>query len=303
MPNRFLIVIAGPTAVGKTSFSLSLAERYDTHIVSADSRQLYSEFKIGTSPPSPDILERIPHHFIQTHSVFQPISAGDYEREAVQLLNKLYEDLDVVLLVGGSGLYIKALCEGLDSFPEVSDEVSRRVERRYESEGIEYLRSYLSTHDPDYHEEVDLDNPHRLLRAVKVMESSGKPFSHFRQDQPASRGFTPVYIALNRPRPILYERINRRVDDMMDAGLLEEARKLYPHRALRSLQTVGYRELFRYLDGECPLEKAIERIKRNTRRYAKRQLTWFRNDGNYTFFHPDEESTILSYIEDQIKLR
>ena len=287
--DRFLIVIAGPTAVGKTSLSIDLAERYETEIISADSRQLYKEFKIGTSPPPEEALKRVPHHFIHSHSIFNPITAGDYEREGLALLNRLYDRHRVVFLVGGSGLYIKALCEGLNRFPDVPDRISKQIEEQYDRQGIEYLKDYLRVKDPTYYEEVDLNNPRRLLRAVKVIESSGKAFSHFRQGDTGKRVFDPLYFALNRPREILYERINKRVDQMMQNGLLEEVKELYPHRDLRTLQTVGYKELFKYLDGTWSLDTAVEKIKRNTRRYAKRQLTWFRNDEHYRFYQPEKD--------------
>lgn len=298
--SSYLIIIAGPTAVGKTAFSVSLAEKYNTHIVSADSRQMYREFRIATSPPSPEILERVPHHFIHSHTVQNPVSAGDYEREALEVLNELFDRKEVVLLVGGSGFYIRALCEGLNDFPEVTSEAEQRIDKKYEENGLSYLQNYLKNRDPEYHAEVDLYNPHRLLRAVKVIESSGNSFTSYLEDKTQQRKFEPVYIALNRPRDILYERINLRVDEMIEEGLIEEAREMFALRSNRAVQTVGYKELFRYFEDEWTVETAIAKIKRNTRRYAKRQLTWYRNDDKYTFFHPDENEAIYHYIEHNI---
>lgn len=292
-----LIVLSGPTASGKTSLAIRLAQHFQTAIVSADSRQFFREMHIGTAKPTAEELAQAPHYFIDSHSITEDYSVGQYEREALELLPTLFQTHDTVILTGGSGLYINALCQGIDHFPEVPEAVRQSVENDLEKRGISYLQEELRTADPQYYEEVDLNNPHRLIRALSVCRSSGQPYSSFRKSGAAARFFRPVYLQLHWPRPELYDRINRRVDLMLEAGLEEEARSLYPQKHLTALQTVGYQEFFDYFDGNISREEAIELIKRNSRRYAKRQLTWFRRDGHWKRFRPGEWEKMLRYVK------
>ena len=284
---KHLIVIAGPTASGKTATAVRLAKQYRTVVLSADSRQFYREMSIGTAKPTPEEMEGIPHYFIDSLSIFDEYSVGDFERDALALLDRLYLEHQVVVLVGGSGLFIKALCEGLDKFPEVSSEVRNRVETLYQEKGLGYLQEYLKRVDPVYYEEVDRNNPQRLIRALSVYEASGKPFSGFRKGGSALRPFTPVYMLLEMDRKELYRRIDLRVDRMFELGLEEEARKLYPFRSQNALQTVSYQELFDFFEGKTTREEAIALIKQHSRNYAKRQLTWFGKQEGWSRFHPD----------------
>jgi tRNA dimethylallyltransferase len=294
---KHLLVIGGPTAGGKTGFAIRLARHFRTDIVSADSRQFFREMTIGVAKPTAKELAAAPHHFIGHLSVEQPYSVGAYERDTLTKLEELFREKDVVILAGGSGLYINALCQGMDEFPEVPLRVRKEVELLYQQEGLAALHRALAEADPDYLAEADRQNPHRLIRALAVCRAAGKPFSSFRKRAAQARSFTPVYLQMHWPRAALYDRINRRVDQMMADGLLEEARRLLPYRRHTALQTVGYRELFDYLDGRTDLETAVELIKRNTRRYAKRQLTWMRRDGFWKHFHPSEWELTLPYLQ------
>jgi tRNA dimethylallyltransferase len=292
-----LIVLSGPTASGKTALAIKLAKHYRTVIVSADSRQLYREMQIGTAKPEAAELEQAPHYFIGSHSIADPCSAGAFEREALALLEELFQKHQVVVLTGGTGLYLQAVCQGLNHFPAVPKEVSEAVEQLYRRKGLNALQEELKQSDPAYYEAVDLQNPHRLIRALSVCRSSGKPFSSFRQSGASKRFFHPIFLQLHWPRRALYRRISQRVDAMLEAGLEAEARALFPQRHLAALQTVGYQELFDYFEGRVSRAQAIELIKRNSRRYAKRQLTWFRRDGHWKLFRPQEWRLVLRYIE------
>jgi tRNA dimethylallyltransferase len=261
--------------VGKTEFSLALAQKAGSPIISCDSRQIYRELCIGVARPTPEQLRAVPHHFIACRSVQHHYSVGQYEQEAVALINELFAQHTTLLLVGGSGLYIDAVCFGIDSTPAVDEELRESLALRLRREGLDSLRRELRILDPSYYSMVDLKNPARVVRALEVCLSAGRPFSEFRRHSPKNRGFNIRFVVLNRSRATLYERINARVDQMMAQGLLDEARQALPYRHLSALKTVGYRELFRHLDGELSLDEAVELIKRNTRRYAKRQLTWF----------------------------
>lgn len=294
---KHLLVVGGPTASGKTGFAIRLARHFGAHIVSADSRQFFREMSIGTARPTEEELAAAPHHLIGQLSIEQAYSVGAYEREALAKLEELFQEKDVVILAGGSGLYINALCQGMDEFPEVPLRIRKEVETLYQREGLAALHRALAEADPDYLGEADQQNPHRLIRALAVCRAAGKPFSSFRKRAAQARSFTPVYLQMHWPRAALYDRIDRRVDQMMAGGLLEEARRLLPHRRHTALQTVGYRELFDYLDGRTDLETAVELIKRNTRRYAKRQLTWMRRDGFWKHFHPTEWELALPYLQ------
>ena len=297
MSKNYLIVIGGPTASGKTAVSIKLAKFFKAEIVSADSRQFYQEMQIGTAKPTEEELAEVPHHFVGHLSIEDEYSVGDYERTAIRQLDRLFFRHNIVVLTGGSGLFIKAVCEGLDDFPEVPDKIKEDLEADYKMFGIGFLQNELQEVDPDYYEEVDLNNPRRLLRALSVCRASGSPFSRFRTRNKARRDFTPIYVMLKWDKEELYERINERVDKMMEAGLLEEAKSLHPNKDLNALQAVGYQELFDHLEGNSTLEEAVELIKQNTRRYAKRQFTWFRRDGHWSFFHPNEIREIAEFIK------
>lgn len=286
--NKTLIVIAGPTAIGKTAMAIQLAQHYNTVILSADSRQFYREMSIGTAKPSPVELAAAQHYFIDSHSVTEPFSVGDFESQGLELLNHLFKTLDTVILVGGSGLYIKAITEGFDNIPTADEGIREKLNQEFEEKGIVYLQEKLKTADPVYYNQVDINNPQRVIRALEVFESTGQPFSSFRKAETNTRPFNIIKIALDMPREQLYDRINQRVDLMMEDGLLEEVKSLAPYRQLNALNTVGYSEIFDYLDGKITLEKAVDLIKQNTRRFAKRQLTWFRKDKDFHWFEANE---------------
>lgn len=299
---KHLIVIGGATATGKTAAAIQVARHFQAEILSADSRQFYQEMNIGTAKPTPTELAQAPHHFINSLSIEAEYTVGDFEKDALALLGKLYEKTDVAVLVGGSGMFIRALCEGLDEFPEVPKQVLTDLENKWKNEGMEALQSELKEVDPVYFSQSDIQNPHRLIRALSVFRSSGAPFSSFRLREKKQRPFTTSYILLELERPILYEKINLRVDKMMESGLLEEARQLYRHKQLNSLQTVGYQELFDYFDEKTSLEEAVEKIKQNSRRYAKRQSTWFRKDPHWNRFAPDEIDIMIAFLKESIML-
>jgi len=289
-----LIAIVGPTAVGKTAAAIDLADRLGTEIISADSRQFYREMSIGTAKPSPEQLARVRHHFIDSHSVAEEYSAGDFERDALALLDRLFREKDRVVMVGGSGLFVRAVCEGLDDLPKVPAGLRDELNRVFRTQGIGPLRQKLLAVDPAYCQTADLDNPQRVIRALEVFDATGKPLSAFQSRKTAERPFAITTIGLNGDRKWLYERIDRRVDQMMAAGLLEEVRSLLPHRHMPALRTVGYAEMFAHLDGRTSLPEAVAKIKQNTRRYAKRQITWFRKYGNTVWM--DRELGINSLI-------
>ena len=295
--NKHLIVITGPTAVGKTNLSIDLAQHFDTDIISCDSRQFYKELNIGTAKPTEDELKKVYHHFINSLSIHEDYSAGDFEREGIAKLESLFKTKDIVFLVGGSGLYIKALCEGLDEFPNVPKSIFNRYLTILENEGIEVLQNSLRLQDPETYNKLDPQNPQRIIRALSVIEVSGKKFSDFQSASKKYRPFTISYFILNRDREELYDRINRRVDLMFENGLLLEVKSLYPYAHLNSLQTVGYQELFPYFKEEIELKTAKELIKRNSRRYAKRQLTWFKKINGAHWFSCDDGAEIKSEIE------
>ena len=294
--NKTLIVVAGPTAVGKTAAAIELAKHYDTVVVSADSRQFFREMSIGTAKPSEQELAAVKHYFIDSHSITEPFSVGDFEKQGLALLDELFKTHNHVILAGGSGLYIKAICEGFDDLPTADPAIRERLNQELETKGITYLQQQLQSVDPDYYNEVDLGNPQRIIRALEVFESSGKPFSSYRQATINKRPFDIIKLALNLPREVLYNRINVRVDLMIQQGLLAEAEALLPSREFNALNTVGYTELFDYFDGKTSLEKAIEMIKQNTRRFAKRQLTWFRKDTSFHWFLASDADVISQMI-------
>lgn len=292
-----LIVVVGPTGSGKSALAVELAKHYGAPVISTDSRQVYRGLSIGTAQPTADELAAAKHYFIADREVEDNFNCGRYETEALALLEELFKTNRYVVAVGGSGLYVKALCEGMDSLPEADDEVRQMLKSRLESEGIGSLVEELRRLDPKYAEEVDLCNPARVMRALEVCLTTGKPYSEQRSGTVAERWFNIVKIGTDMPRDMLYERIDRRVDMMVEAGLVEEARAMYPKRELNSLQTVGYREMFDYFDGTITLAEAIELVKRNSRRYAKRQLTWFRRDEEIGWFAPTELDKIVEFID------
>ena len=295
-----LIVVVGPTGSGKTSLAVALARHYSAPIISTDSRQFYRGLPIGTAQPTAEELSLAEHHFIADRDVDDDFNSGRYEHEALARLDELFKRHDVVIAVGGSGLYIQALCEGMDNLPEANDELRQSLKQRLESEGVEPLFEELRRLDPAYAEVVDRHNPARIMRALEVCITSGKPYSHQRKGERQQRPFRIVKIGTDLPRDVLYERINLRVDMMISEGLEAEARAMLPKRELNSLQTVGYREMFDYFDGRCSLDEAIELIKRNSRRYAKRQLTWFRRDAEVAWFSPHDIEPIISHIDTKI---
>ncbi|MDX1543814.1 MAG: tRNA (adenosine(37)-N6)-dimethylallyltransferase MiaA [Christiangramia sp.] len=296
--NNFLINIIGPTAIGKTSLAIAVAHHFNTEIISADSRQFFKEMKIGTAVPDAEELEAAPHHFIQHISIEDKYSVGDYEREAIHKLNELFTKHKAVVMVGGSGLYIKAVTEGLDDFPEVDPGIRENLNRHLEVDGIDWLQQKLFILDPEHYKNIDVQNPHRLIRALEICIGTGKSYSSFLDKEKPGRNFKSISIGLTGDRELIYDRINKRVDLMIENGLVDEAKGLYPNRDLNALNTVGYKELFQYLDGETDLETAISEIKKNTRRFAKRQLTWFRKDPEIKWFEFDENrEKIFRYLE------
>ena len=281
---KTLLTIVGPTAIGKTRMAIALATHFGTEILSCDSRQFFKELRIGTAVPSAEELMAAPHHFIQHKSIFEAYSVGDFERDAIALLDKLFKKHDVVVMVGGSGLYAKAIIDGLDDFPEVDEVIRQELNEAYVQKGIEYLQELLKTLDEVQYNQMDVQNPQRLIRALEVCRVSGKPYSSFLQRKEKQRDFTSVQIGLTADRTEVYERINKRVDMMLEEGLLIEAQDMMPYKHLNALQKVGYKELFSFFEGECSFEVAIEAIKMNTRRFAKRQFTWFQKDKRIKWF-------------------
>ena len=297
MKNKWAVFIVGPTGVGKTDLSIDVAESLHTEIISADSRQVYRELSIGTAIPPEDQLKRIKHHLIQHRSVTEYYNASMFEEEALQCMHKLLVKYPAVVVTGGSGLYLKAICEGIDDIPSVDPQIRKELFERMEREGIGSLRFELRKLDPDSYKNIDLRNPNRVLKALEVTLGSGMPYSSFLTREKKTREFDPLKIGLNMEREVLYDRVNRRVEEMMEMGLLNEVKECLPYREMNALKTVGYRELFEYLDGKCSLPEAVERIKRNSRRYVRRQLTWFHADPDIRWFRPDQKEEIIKHIK------
>lgn len=297
MSTKRLLVIVGPTGSGKTDLSIRLAGHYAAPILSTDSRQVYRGMPIGTAQPTFDQLQAIEHHFIASHDIKDYLSCGEYEVQALARLEKLFAGHDYVVAVGGAGLYVRALCEGMDDLPQADESLRAELNRRLTDEGIESLAAQLRELDPVYYETVDRSNPARVVRALEVCLQTGRPYSEQRTGERRPRPFEIVKIGIDLPREVLYDRIDRRVDQMLADGLEAEARALYPYRALNALQTVGYREFFDYFDGRIGYDEAVELIKRNSRRYAKRQLTWFRRDSEIRWFAPDDDAAIIAHID------
>ncbi|RWW98866.1 tRNA (adenosine(37)-N6)-dimethylallyltransferase MiaA [Flavobacterium cerinum] len=297
-PQKYLITVIGPTAIGKTALAIEIAKHFKCDIISADSRQFFKEMNIGTAVPSKDELEEANHHFIQNISIFDEYTVGDFEREAITKLDELYKTSDFAVMVGGSGLYIDAVLKGFDDFPDIDPSIRAELVTNYEQHGLEYLQQELEKRDPVHYEKVAKENPQRLMRALEVSIGTGKPYSSFLNQKKNTRNFTPIIIGLEADRELMYNRINQRVDIMVNNGLLEEAKTLYPHKKLNALQTVGYRELFAHFDDDCTLDFALEEIKKNTRRFAKRQMTWFkRNEAAAWFDFKTVPQEIINYIE------
>lgn len=299
--NKTVILIAGPTAVGKTAVAIQLAKHYSTQIISADSRQCFKEISIGVAKPSTQELQEVKHYFINSHSIHETVTAAAYEKYALDAAAEIFKTHDVAVMVGGTGLYIRAFCEGMDEIPPVDDSLRNELQQQYNTLGIEWLQQQLQQHDPLFAEKGEMQNPQRMLRALEVVRSTGSSILSFRKGAKQQRPFQIIKTGLDLPREELYSRINLRVNMMMNDGLLEEAKTVYPLRHLNALQTVGYRELFDYFDGNCTLEKAVEKIKQNSRHYAKRQLTWFKRDEEMKWFHPLQLKDIINYIDIQIK--
>jgi len=295
-----LIVVLGPTGIGKTDLAIELAKKLDTEIISADSRQFYKELKIGTAPPSKLQLNEIKHHFIGNLSINNYYNASIFEISAIEVLKMLFKTKKTVILVGGAGMYIDAVCNGIDDLPEIDQEIRNNLLKKFEDEGIESLRFELKRLDPEYYEIVDLKNHKRILKGLEICMMTGKTYTSYRKAIKKARDFNMIKIGLNMDRSQLYERIDKRVDSMINSGLLEEAKEFYQYKNINALNTVGYKEIFDYLDGEYDLNKAIELIKRNSRRYAKRQLSWFMRDKEINWFEPSEYLQILNFINQSV---
>ncbi len=299
--SNYLITVIGATAIGKTAISIKLAQHFNAEIISCDSRQFYKEMKIGTAVPSCEELTAAKHHFIQNRSIFENYSVGQFENDALKKLDELFLKNNLAIMVGGSGLYTNAVIDGLDYFPEVSPEIRDQLNIQLKEDGIESLQKKLKELDLNSYNTIEIENPHRIIRALEICIGTGKTYSEFKNKPKAKRNFTPIKIGLSADREIMYNRINKRVDIMIDQGLIEEAKKLYPNKNLNALQTVGYRELFNYFDGNCTLEFAIEEIKKNTRRFAKRQVTWNKKDEEIHWFDFETDiSEIINNIESLI---
>lgn len=291
-----LIVITGPTAVGKTQLTLELAQYYGIPVINADSRQIYKELKIGTAAPTEEQMRKAQHYFVGSKSISDYYNASMYEQEVLKLLESLFATSPVQMLSGGSMMYIDAVCNGIDDIPTVDDATRALLKQRLKEEGLEKLCEELKTLDPEHYSIVDLQNPRRVVHALEICHMTGKTYTSFRKNEHKQRPFKIVKIGLNLPREELYDRINQRVDLMMEQGLLEEARSLYPLRELNALNTVGYKEMFAYFDNIWSLNEAVERLKGNTRRYARKQLTWFKRDPSVKWFSPDEKEAIIDYL-------
>ncbi|WP_255571007.1 tRNA (adenosine(37)-N6)-dimethylallyltransferase MiaA [Apibacter sp. ESL0432] len=298
---KILWSIVGPTGIGKTALSIELAKNLKTEIISCDSRQFYKELKIGTAAPSLEELSLVPHHFIGNLSIAQDYSVGDFEKDALRKINELFNKYDQLIMVGGSGLYEKAVNEGLDNFPDIDTKVREDLMVEIQEKGLSYLQEELKKNDPEYYSQVDYNNPQRVMRALEIFRGTGKPYSSFRKNLVEKRNFTSVKIGLTAFRDLIYDRINKRVDLMMEKGLLEEVISLQSYRHKNALQTVGYKELFDYLDGNSSLEFAVSEIKKNSRRYAKRQLTWYRRDESVNWFDYQSTQEIVDFVTEKIR--
>lgn len=302
-PEKTLIVLVGPTASGKTDIAISLARHFNTEVISADSRQFYKEIPIGTAAPSKDQLKKVKHHFIGHLSVEQKYNVSRFERDVLDLLAELFKTKDRVIMTGGSGLYINAVCKGIDELPDPDPQIRSGLDKLFEDEGIVALQEKLKMLDPEYFEIVDRNNPKRLMRAIEICLQTGTTYTALRQNQPKKRDFRIIKVGLEVERSILAERINERASEMLESGWIEEARSVHHLKHFNSLNTVGYKELYEYFDGNWDFDTAIEKIKTNTRRYAKRQMTWFRKDSDITWFKPEEVGEVIGYLEKRLGLK
>ena len=300
LSQKYLVVVVGPTAVGKTDFAIQLAEHFQSEILSADSRQFFKELNIGVAKPTNHQLEKIPHHFVSQIHIDNIYTVADFEKEAMQWTNFYFEKNKIAIMVGGSGLYIDAVCNGIDEMPAISEEIRAEVAALHAKNGMDYLLDILKNKDYEYYNEVDKSNTRRVIRAVEVIQQTDLPFSAFRKKQPKPRPFNIIKIGLTLPREQLYERINQRVDSMMSNGLMDEVKELQSKLPNKNLDTIGYRELFNYLNGEISLMTAVDLIKQHTRQYAKRQLTWFRKDQSIQWFEPSSTDSCITYIQQQM---
>jgi tRNA dimethylallyltransferase len=301
--NNYLITVTGATAIGKTALSIQLAQYFNAEIISCDSRQFFKEMAIGTAVPSAEELAAAPHHFIQNISIFDQYNVGQFEKDALKKLEELFSKNNIVIMVGGSGLYTNAVLEGFDDFPDIDPEIRKKLNKQIENGELENFQNLLKELDPESYQTVEIENPHRLIRALEICIGTGKPYSSFKNKDKTKRNFIPIKIGLTADRDVMYGRINKRVDLMLQEGLLEEAKSLYPHKELNALQTVGYRELFDFFDGKCTLEFAMEEIKKNTRRFAKRQVTWNKKDESILWFDfKTAPSEIIKKLETLISL-
>lgn len=298
--HKFLVVISGPTAVGKTAMAIHIAKEFNTSVINSDSRQFYKEMKIGTARPDESEWEGVPHFLFGDHSIEENYTVKDFERESLAICEKLFESADVIVVAGGSGLFTDALCFGLDDIPEADPQIRGTIGEWLEKEGLEMLVEKLRQLDPEYCEQADLKNPRRVCRALEVCMQTGRTFSSFRKGVSKERPFQVIRIALEREREIIYDRINRRVEEMMKLGLLEEVKSLFEKRHLKTLDSIGYTELFSFLEGECSLNQAVDRIRQHTRNYAKKQMTWLRRDITYKWFMADDISGVTDYLHSQI---
>lgn len=302
-PQKYLLTVAGPTAVGKTALSIRLARDLGTEIISADSRQFFRELSIGTAKPTPDELALAKHHFVDSHSISEAYSAGDFERDALALLDELFQKFDIVVMTGGSGFYVKAVLDGLDDLPAPLPGLRESLMQKLNDNGLLPLQEEVARIDPAFAATPEIANPQRVVRALEVFHTSGIPISQFKLNNTRSRPFQPINIALDRDRAELYQRIDQRMDIMLEEGLVEEAKSVIAYREHHALKTVGYREVYSYLDGEYDEKEMVRLLKQNSRRYAKRQLTWFRHQGNFEWFHPDEYDRILKFVREQTGLQ
>ena len=296
---KTIVVVTGPTAVGKTSVAIELARHFQTEIISADSRQCFKELSIGVARPSKEELELAKHHFIATHSIHEEVNAASFEEYALKKVNELFEKYNAVIMVGGTGLYIKAFCEGLDEMPAINPIIRKKIVSSYKENGLSWLQNEVQQKDPGFYKTGEIKNPQRMMRALEVIESTGDSILSFRKSKKVKRGFNIIKVGLELPKDELHRNINTRVDKMMEIGLLDEIKKLLPYKNLNALQTVGYTELFYYLDSKFSLTDTVELIKQNTRQYAKRQMTWFKKDKEIVWFNPLQINSMISFIEDR----
>lgn len=299
--NNTVIIIAGPTAVGKTAVAIEVAKRFRTAIISADSRQCYKELNIGVARPSKEELAEVPHYFIASHSIFDKVTAATFEAYALQKVADIFATNHIAVMTGGTGLYIKAFCEGMDIIPDVPEVIRQQIKSEYAQYGLSWLQQQIQQYDPLYYQKGEIQNPQRLMRALEVYKATGKSILQFHKNEKAKRDFNIIKIALELPKEQLHHNINHRVDHMMEAGLLNEVQSLIPYQYINALQTVGYKELFDFLKGEVLLTDAVENIKKNTRQYAKRQMTWFKKDKDFQWFQPDKLQQLYQHIENRLK--